>query len=164
MKASSCEIQVRRAKPEDAASVAKVLHESFVQYEGLYTPEGFAATTPNTEEILVRMRQGPVWIALRTGVVIGTFAAVVKRDSLYMRGMAVLPVARKLGVGAQLLKQVESCASEKGCSCIVLSTTPFLTVAIHLYEEFGFRRVNEDPQHLFGTPLFTMEKRVLQLE
>ena len=164
MNASPPEIQIRRAEPQDAASVAKVLYESFVEYEGLYTPEGFAATTPNTEDVIVRMRQGPVWIALREGVVLGTVAAVVKGNSLHMRGMAVLPAARKLGVGARLLQQIESSASEKGCSCIILSTTPFLTAAIRLYEEFGFRRVHEDPLHLFGTPLFRMEKTLLQRE
>jgi GNAT superfamily N-acetyltransferase len=164
MNALSSEIQIRRAEPQDVASVAEVLYESFVEYEGLYTPEGFAATTPNSEEVIVRMRQGPVWIALREDVVIGTVAAMVKGSSLYMRGMAVLPAARKLGVGARLLQQIESWASKQGCSCIVLSTTPFLTAAIRLYEEFGFRRVHEASQHLFGTPLFRMEKKGLQRE
>jgi hypothetical protein len=29
-----------------------------------------------------------------------------------------------------------------------------------MYERFGFRRVDEEPQDLLGTPLFRMEKMV----
>jgi ribosomal protein S18 acetylase RimI-like enzyme len=41
---------------------------------------------------------------------------------------------------------------------MLLSTAPFLDRAIRLYERFGFRRTNEGPHDLFGTPLFSMEK------
>jgi GNAT superfamily N-acetyltransferase len=160
LETTSPEIQIRRAAPEDAPSVAKVLHDSFVEFEALYTPKGFAATTPNAEQILIRMRKGPVWIAVRGIEVLGTVAAAVKQESLYMRGMAVIPAARGLSVGARLLAQVESCALSEGCSRIFLSTTPFLKAAIQLYERSGFLRTEDEPHDLFGTPLFTMEKNI----
>jgi GNAT superfamily N-acetyltransferase len=154
------EIQIRRAGPQDVGSISSVLYESFVEYESLYTPQGFAATTPNAQQIIARMREGSVWVAFRGTVVLGTVAAVVKGDSIYMRGMAVLPAARGMRVGTRLLAQVEQWASTEGCSRVFLSTTPFLLDAIRLYERSGFRRVEEEPQHLFGTPLFTMEKNI----
>jgi hypothetical protein len=43
---------------------------------------------------------------------------------------------------------------------MVLSTTPFLTAAISLYERFGFSRSIDGPHDLYGTPLFTMVKRM----
>jgi hypothetical protein len=43
---------------------------------------------------------------------------------------------------------------------LLLSTTPFLSEAIKLYERSGFRRSTEGPRELFGTPLFTMEKQL----
>jgi len=49
---------------------------------------------------------------------------------------------------------------ERGCKRLYLSTTPFLHSAIRLYERCGFRRTDEGPHDLFGTPLFTMEKGV----
>ena len=72
--------------------------------------------------------------------------------------MAVLPAARGQRVGELLLKQVEDFAIAHGCRRLFLSTTPFLSRAIRLYERFGFRRTEEGPGDLFGTPLYTMEK------
>jgi N-acetylglutamate synthase-like GNAT family acetyltransferase len=160
----SVEIDIRLAHPQDAPAIAQVLYESFVEYEALYTPEGFAATAPNADLIKTRMHEGPVWIACRDKRVLGTVAAVVKGNSLYMRGMAVLPSARGLRVAARLLKQVQQAARNQGCRRVFLSTTPFLSAAIQLYENYGFRRTDEPPHDIFGTPLFTMEKAVLHKE
>jgi GNAT superfamily N-acetyltransferase len=152
------QITIHRGGPQDAAAIALALHESFVEYEALYTREGFAATVLNADLILSRMQEGPVWIAWCEHRVLGTAAAVLKGKSAYMRGMAVLPAARGARVGARLLEQVEHWASNQGCCRVFLSTTPFLSAAIRLYERSGFRRTDEGPNDLFGTPLFTMEK------
>lgn len=159
---ASPELQIRLADPCEAPAISKVLYESFVEYETRYTPGGFATTTPNAEQILTRMREGPVWLACREERVLGTVAAVVKGQSIYMRGMAVLPDARGLRIGARLLEQVEQWGADRGCLRIFLSTAPFLNAAIRLYERFGFHRTNEGPHDLLGTPLFTMEKNVQQ--
>jgi hypothetical protein len=68
------EIQIREAGPEDAAAIAAVLYESFIEFRALYTEGGFAATTPNAERIRIRMGEGPVWIALREATALGTVA------------------------------------------------------------------------------------------
>jgi GNAT superfamily N-acetyltransferase len=106
------------------------------------------------------MREGPVWLAFREARVLGTVAAVIKGRSAYMRGMAVLPAARGLRVGSRLLEQVEEWAARERGSRVFLSTTPFLTEAIRLYDRFGFRRTEDGAHDLFGTPLFTMEKNL----
>jgi GNAT superfamily N-acetyltransferase len=137
------EIRIREAGAEDAEAVARVLYESFVEFRGLYTDGGFAATTPGAEQIRVRMSEGPMWLALGDGLALGTVAAVVKATRFYMRGMAVLPAARGLGIAARLLDVVEKRARREGCESLFLSTTPFLSEAIRLYEGSGFRRTNE---------------------
>ena len=155
-------IQIRQATPPDAPVLAEILHESFVEYQALYTQEAFAATALNADQILTRMREGPVWLASREAEVLGTVAAIMKGESAYVRGMAVLPGARGSGVGARLLAQVEHWASDRECRRILLGTTPFLKAAIRLYQRSGFRRTDEGPHELFGTPLFTMEKDILR--
>jgi GNAT superfamily N-acetyltransferase len=152
------ELEIRLARPNDAPAIASVLLESFLEYKALYTDQGFAATTPASQEVLDRLKEGPVWVAVSNGEVVGTASAVVKGDSLYVRGMAVLPLARGRRVGELLLEQIETYAVEQNCKRLFLSTTPFLDRAIRLYERFGFRRTDEGPHDLFGTPLLTMEK------
>lgn len=155
------DIEIRRASPGDSAAIAAVLHDAFAEYKDLYTEGGFAATTPNEEEVLRRMQEGPVWIALRDSAVMGTVAAVLQSaSSVYIRGMAVLPTARGTGAGTALLRCVEAWSASQECTRLFLSTTPFLFSAIRLYETVGFRRTNDDVHDLFGTPLFTMEKTI----
>jgi len=83
-------------------------------------------------------------------------------DPVHIRGMAVLPAARTIGVGSDLLAHMESWALEQACSRLFLSTTPFLHTAIRMYERFGFRQNDQGSHDLFGTPLFTMEKRIVR--
>jgi len=150
--------QIRRAVETDALEIALLLHKAFVEYESLYTPGGFAATVLTPEQVVTRMREGPVWIVVHNGSVVATGAAVQKDAGLYIRGMAVAPEARGGRIGELLLHEVECFAKEARVQRLFLSTTPFLTRAIRLYEKWGFQRTTEGPHDLFGTPLFTMEK------
>jgi len=151
-------IGIRMAALDDVSSIAAILYESFVEYESSYTPEAFTATTPAAGQIQNRMREGPVWVALQDDVIVGTVAAVADGGALYIRGMAILPAARGQRVGESLLREIESFASEQGLTRLYLSTTPFLSRAIRLYEHYGFTNNGEGPHDLFGTPLITMEK------
>lgn len=151
-------IQIRSAVTDDAPAIASVLYDSFIEYKSSYTPEGFAATTPTADQLQSRILEGPVWVVLLDQVIVGTVAVVPKRESLYIRGMAVLPSARGLKIGELLLAHIESFAFARGFKRLFLSTTPFLSSAIRLYERFGFRQTSDGPHDLFGTPLFTMEK------
>jgi ribosomal protein S18 acetylase RimI-like enzyme len=155
---NQAKIKIRKARSDDAASIASVLYSSFKEYEPFYTQKAFSATTPASDKVLERMKEGPVWVALQNDAIVGTISAAVKDDRLYIRGMAVLPTAREQRIGWLLLKYVEKFAVKKGIKRLSLSTTPFLKRAIRLYEHFGFHRTSEGPHNLFGTPLFTMEK------
>jgi ribosomal protein S18 acetylase RimI-like enzyme len=152
------DIEIRLGRVDEAVAVASILKRSFAEYEMLYTPEGFRATTPDSDVVSKRMSEGPLWIASIDEVLVGTGAAVAEGVSLYIRGMAVLPSARGNAVGESMLNHIQDHAVSSGCSRMFLSTTPFLTRAIRLYERFGFRRTADGPHDLFGTPLFTMEK------
>jgi putative acetyltransferase len=151
-------VRVRLATADDAPSIASVLQESFIEYKSLYTPEGYAATALEAEQVLLRIEEGPVWVAEANDAVVGTASAVPKADGVYVRGMAILPAARGLRLGEMLLNQIERYAAERGFARLYLSTTPFLDRAIKLYERYGFRRSGEGPDNLHGTPLFSMEK------
>jgi len=152
-------VQLRRARAGDEMAISAVLLEAFREYLPQYTPAGFAATTPSPTEVLRRIEEGPVWLAEVESEVVGTVSAVLREGSvLYIRGMAVLQQARGQRIGNLLFELIQEYAKEKGCTKLVLSTTPFLDRAIRLYERLGFVRTDEGPDDLHGTPLFTMEK------
>ena len=158
MRGNQPDLHIRRAKADDAWTIASVLYASFVEYESSYTAEAFAATTSTCEQVQHRMSEGPMWVALQGDNIVGTVSVVPKSEAVYIRGMAILPTARGQRIGTLLLEQVESYASGHGYRRLYLSTTPFLTRAIRLYEHCGFQRSDEGPHNLFGTPLFTMVK------
>jgi len=153
-------IEISRATADEAASIAAALHQAFAEYRSLYTAEAFAITTPTPTEIEQRWNEGPIWSVVKDGRLVGTVAAVAKGDTLYIRSMAVVPSAKRQGIGKMLLVEVERFARGGGFQRMLLSTTPFLDDAIRLYQRFGFERIREGPHDLAGTPLFTMEKAV----
>lgn len=153
-------LQIRAATLEDIEAIASVLSRSFAEFKPAYTPEALAATTPTSDQLRARWSEGPVWVAVSTGTIVGTVSAVAKKDALYVRSMAVLPAERGQSIGHLLLQEAEAYAVAHHCKRLLLSTTPFLGQAIELYKRSGFLRTSEGPHELFGTSLFTMEKRL----
>jgi ribosomal protein S18 acetylase RimI-like enzyme len=151
-------IVIRKAGIEDSFAISAVLRQSFAEYQPQYTAEAFAVTTPKPAQMLVRMKEGPVWVCELQDRITGTVSAVLKAQGLYVRGMAVLPEARGRKMGWRMLEHVEEFAASEGLGSLFLSTTPFLHRAIRLYEHFGFHRTEQGPHDLCGTPLFTMVK------
>jgi putative acetyltransferase len=150
-------VQIRRATERDADEVARVLRESFAEFERLYTREGFLATTPDAAALRERFKDGPTWVAEERGV-LGTVSAVAGDGGLYVRSMAGVPEARGRRIAVHLMRQLTLFALAKHASRMYLSTTPFLFSAIRLYESLGFARTGEPPHDLHGTPLVTMAK------
>ena len=160
MKQKPSQIDVRMAVAEDASAIAAVLERAFREYRESYTQDGFIATVLAEDKIATRMAQGPMWVALDNEEIVGTVAAVSKGEALHVRSMGIVPEARGKRIGELLLKNVEAFAMAQRHQRMTLSTTPFLSRAIRLYERFGFQPSAEGPADLFGTPLFTMTKRL----
>ena len=151
---------LRRATFADCPTIAHILLAAFECFRPLYTEGGFSATTPGAETIAQRFDEGPSWLAFANTQAVGTVAAVMRDERLYVRSMAVMPSVRGCGVGSALLQAVEEYAATQTVRSLYLSTTPFLHEAMRLYERFGFQRTEEGPHDLFGTSLFTMEKQL----
>lgn len=75
---SAIEVLIRNAGIDESSSIASVLWQAFIEYESLYTPAGFAATTPSADQIRERWNEGPVWVAVQNGDIVGTVAVVPK--------------------------------------------------------------------------------------
>src|SRR5437879_5921520 len=101
------DIRIRRARSRDAPAIALLLAEAFAEYRSLYTTAGYQATVIANQQVITRIKEGPVWIAMLDGLVAGTVSVVPKGESLYIRGMAVLPSVRGRRIGTMLLTHVE---------------------------------------------------------
>ncbi len=77
---------IQNAPIADAPCISKVLLDSFIQFKSFYTPEAFAATTVSADEVLKRLKEGNVWVAVKDEHIMGTVAVVKKEDDLYIRG------------------------------------------------------------------------------
>ena len=154
------QVETRLAGAADVQAIHSVLARAFAEYRSLYTLGGFDATVLSDEGIGKRIIEGPVWVASVDGAIVGTVAAVSKGEALYIRGMAIVPEGRGNRIGQRLLDEIENHALRNGHRRLTLSTTPFLTRAIRLYEAAGFHRTPESDHDLLGTPLFTMDKEL----
>jgi putative acetyltransferase len=148
---------IREATPADAGAISALLEQAFRDFKALYTPEAFFATVLSESDVLVRLGEGPVWVAETDSTLIGTVGALCVSDSVMVRGMAVSPTARGFGLGGKLLGLTEEFARKRGYQRLSLYTTAFLKQAIRLYEGAGFQFTGET-YNPHGTELLRMVK------
>src|SRR5688572_18276870 len=101
------DVRIRLADEREGDSISRVLYESFLEFKAFYTAEGFAATTPSSQEIQPRFNEGPIWVAIQKDRIVGTVSCVQEGPSLYVRSMRVHPAARGKGIALALLREVE---------------------------------------------------------
>ena len=119
-------IVIRNVTANDAEAVARLLRDAFAHYRRGYTDAGYRATVVSADEITRRLNEGPIWIATAKDGAVGTVSGVTTADGLYIRSMAVAPIAQRKGVGIALMAHVEQYARDAGVKKMYLSTTPFL--------------------------------------
>ena len=130
---------VRRATPDDAAHVARLLHDFNSEYDD-FTP-GVEALTRNAREMLadgdmvvLLAGEGPDGLAeLRFRKSVWT----AKLDA-YLEELYVKPAQRGKGIGRVLLRRAMELAREEGATHIELGTSEDDKAARALYESEGF--------------------------
>jgi DNA-binding MarR family transcriptional regulator/N-acetylglutamate synthase-like GNAT family acetyltransferase len=96
------------------------------------------------------------WIAEREDEFLGCVFLVRDRTSertAKLRLLLVEPTARGLGIGRTLVQQCRHFARQSGYSRVVLWTNSILTSARHIYEEEGYRLIQEEEHTSFGKSL-----------
>jgi len=139
-------IQIRRADPEDAAEIARLLHDFNTEYSEP-TP-GMAALTTYARQLLeagemtvLLAGDGPDGISLirfRTSVWTGGLEA-------HLQELYVVPPLRGRGIGRALLEATMGTAREAGAGGIDLNTGTTDTAARALYESCGFSNREGSP-------------------
>lgn len=155
------EVQIRRAAIDDAKVITEILRKAFSEFASDYTPEAFAVVTPPADEIAGRFDEGPIWVAVKDDQIVATVSAVPEPEWLYIRSMAVLPIAQGLGIGGGLLDAIERYGIENEFDQLFLYTTNFSSDAIRLYEKHGFQKVRDtNADEWYGTSGLAMDKKI----
>jgi ribosomal protein S18 acetylase RimI-like enzyme len=155
-KNSNCKIIIRHADFSDAIEIADLLKDSFSQYKNWYTKRAFTETVLGVYKIKERIYNKRTWIILIDGAISGTISLIPAHDTLYIKSVAVAPIARKRGLGKLMLDHAEHEARELRLRYLELTTTHFLSAAKRLYENAGFEQRGQ--KDLYGTPLIRMIK------
>lgn len=156
-------MEIRRATEIDAEAIASLILKAFSPFRAEYTDGAFEYTTPPPDVIRGRFVEGPIWLAERDGVAIGTVSGMDDGGRFYIRSMAIDPETQRGGIGQRLLETLESYAKEHRFTKLFLYTTYVLPGARPLYERNGFYVVRETkPEEWFDMGGFEMEKKLDQ--
>lgn len=152
------EIQVRRAGVEDAAAVARLLHDFNLE---------FSEPTPGVEALTETVRRlldmGEMTVLLAgegpDGLALLRLRPALWSSGLeaYLQELYVVPELRGRGTGRTLLQAAIDLARERGATGIDLNTGETDTAARALYESMGFTNREGDPE---GPPMLFYEREI----
>ena len=88
---------------------------------------------------------GYIFFALYKSDVVGTMALMPREEGVYeLNKMAVRKDLRGKGIGHQLINFIIHYAKENNYKSLILYSNSVLKNSIHLYNKFGFKKINSE--------------------
>ena len=112
------------------------------------------------EFILLNDAKGRIWLAERSGNLVGCAAIVLREDEVgQLRWIVVAPNERGKGLGNDLVTRALAYCREQGCRSVHLETTDGLPMSEKMYEKLGFRVTSNTVEELWDgkRPLILMQ-------
>lgn len=135
-------IEVRPARPEEAAEIAELTLDAYAEYARVLPPDAWAGYRANILETLAGATAHCL-VAESEGSLLGSVLLLPESGVPEIRLLAVPPHGRGLGVGRRLLDEAVARARGQGAAAVTLHTHPMMAVARAMYLRSGFRRVPE---------------------
>jgi ribosomal protein S18 acetylase RimI-like enzyme len=152
------EIHVRQATVEDAAAIARLLHDFNLEYS---EPTPGVATLTETVRRLLEESEIVVMLAGAgpDGLSLFRFRPALWADGpeTYLQELYVVPHLRGRGIGRRLLEETIEFARAAGSAGIDLNTGETDTAARNLYESLGFTNREGGPE---GPPMLFYEREL----
>jgi len=140
------EMQIRQATAEDAAAIARLLHDFNLEFgepsPGVEAVSRTVRRLLETEEVTVLLAgEGP------DGLSLFRFRSALWSEGLetYLQELYVVPGLRGRGIGRALLERTIEIARGRGADGIDLNTGETDTAARALYESMGFTNAEGGP-------------------
>lgn len=151
---NAADIQIRRAKPADAAALRAILHDTF---ESTWRPNitGEAAAAFLSEgrpAAYVAERGLEFWVAEREGAVVG----LVHWQNDFVHALHVLASHARHGVGARLMDRAEAEIAASGFAAAMLETDTFNQRSQAFYAARGYQEARRYPDTEWNSGLTTI--------
>lgn len=157
------ELQIRTIVKEDNAAIAAIIRQTLAEF-GANRP-GTVYFDPTTDSLfeLFQQEKSVYNIAVIDGKMVGGGGIFptpgLPADTCELVKMYLLPDARGIGLGTQMIHRCIEQAKENGFSKIYLETMNELKPALKVYERLGFTYLNGPMGNSghFGCPLWMLK-------
>ncbi len=150
MRITKGELEIRPASRKELYTIT-VLTRKFFPYTGF-----------NMEMISKRLRNRSVHylVALYKGYTAGFIDFKENAKSIKIMGLAVIPELQGKGIGKKLILEALEFAVRKGKEVVYLLVAMENSIAIRMYEEFGFRRKGKLERKIWGQEVLLLHKKL----
>jgi ribosomal protein S18 acetylase RimI-like enzyme len=153
----NCAIQIRDARPQEAARIALLLRSAYNEYQAVMPPYAWQAYLADIMNVRGRMADDDLIVAESDGKLVGTVTVFMDDQRSFddgwpkgwaaIRLLGVAPKNRGCGIGRALMDECLSRCRVSGIKTIGLHTAEIMSAAKKMYERMGFTRAPEFDFH-----------------
>jgi len=150
---------ITRVAPDEARDLLGVIHAAYAEYENALEPPS-GAHRETVESLAARITCGGGAIGRLAGFSVGCVLFEPRGDALYLGRLAVVPAARKHGIGRLLMAFAEREAIAAGFARITLGVRLQLPQNTAFYAKLGYTISGYGSHPGYAQPTYMMmEKR-----
>lgn len=140
-KRNNIKVIISKANSDDLEIILDVQKKAFITEAELYGNYNISPITQTLDDLIIECEDKIVLKATIDNKIVGTIRANTCEDGCWINKLAVIPEYRGLGIGVDLLYNIEEYFPDT--KKFILGTGAKSTFNIQLYEKIGFRIIKE---------------------